>query len=123
MTLLEYFEENEDAFIEAIEQVDNYTGCLGDDRCYNMERLDEFYGDVEPFDILYRAFYGYDGDDSGCFNPAAKYYYLNGYGNFVSTDHKDCSSYLDEHFIKNLKENYMHLCLSEETKEAIENDD
>lgn len=123
MTLLEYFEENEDAFIEAIEELDRLTGYLGDDRCWDMNKLNEFYSGAEPLDILCSAFYGYDEDDSGCFNPAAKYYHLNGYGNFVSTDHKDYSSYLDEYFIKELKNNYMKLCISDETKEAIENDD
>jgi len=123
MTLLEYFKENEDAFIEAIEQLDSYNGYLGDDRYYDMEYLNEFYGDVEPLDILYRVFYGYDEDGSGCFNPNAKYYHLNGYGNLVSTDYKDYSSHLDEYFIEELKDNYMKLYLSEETKEAIENDD
>lgn len=123
MTLLEYFKENKDAFIKAIEELDSYDGYLGDDRCYDMDDLNDFYFGVEPLDILYGAFYGCNGDGSGRFNPTAKYYHLDGYGNLVSTDHKDYSSHLDEYFIEDLKENYTHLCLSDETKEAIENDD
>lgn len=128
MTLLEYFKENEDAFVEAIEQLDSYNGYLGDDRYYEMEFLNEFYAETEPLEILYRAFYGYDADTSTDehsteFNPNRAYFRYNGYGNLVSTDHKDYSDQLDDWFIQNLKENYEQLYLSDETKEAIENDD
>lgn len=128
MTLIDYFKENDDAFIEAIEELDSYNGYLGDDRYYDMEFLNEFYAEAEPLDILYRAFYGYDADTSTeeChteFNPTRDYFRYNGYGNLVSTDYKDYSDWLDDWFIKSLKENYEQLYIRDETKEAIENDD
>ena len=128
MKLIDYFKENEDAFIEAIEELDSYNGYLGDDRYYEMEYLNEFYFDTEPLDILYRAFYGHDEDTSTEdrhteFNPNREYFRYNGYGNLVSTDYKDYSDRLDDWFIQNLKDNYMHLYLNDETKEAIENDE
>lgn len=127
MTLLEYFKENEDAFIKAIEELDSYNGYLGDDRCYDMDDLNVFYSGVEPLDILYGAFYGYDADTSTDehrteFNPNRAYFRYSGYGNLVSTDYKDYSDRLDDWFIQNLKENYEQLYISDETKEAIEND-
>ena len=128
MTLLEYFEENEDAFVKAIEELDSYNGYLGDDRYYDMELINEFYAESEPLEILNRAFYGYDADTSTDehhteFNPNRAWFRYNGYGNLVSTDHKDYSDRLDDWFIQSLKENYEQLYLSEETKEAIENED
>lgn len=128
MKLMDYFKENEDAFIEAIEELDSYNGYLGDDRYYEMELLNEFYAETDPLDILYRAFYGHDEDTSTeeChteFNPNREYFRYNGYGNLVSADYKDYSDRLDDWFIQSLKDNYMHLYLSDETKEAIENDE
>lgn len=101
MKLMDYFKENEDAFIEAIEELDSYNGYLGDDRYYDMEFLNEFYCETEPLDILYRAFYGYDEDTSTEdhhteFNPNRKYFRYNGYGNLVSADYKDYSGRLDD---------------------------
>ena len=127
MKLMEYFKENEDAFIEAIEQLDNYNGYLGDDRYYDMEFINEFYAESEPLEILNRAFYGYDADTSTDehrteFNPNRAYFRYNGYGNLVSADYKDYSDQLDDWFIQSLKENYEQLYISDETKEAIEND-
>lgn len=61
--ILKYFEENTDVFNECIEDLDSYNGCLGDDRWYEMEMLEEFYADSKPMDLLYRAFYGYDEDE------------------------------------------------------------
>ena len=128
MKLMEYFKENEDAFVEAIEELDSYNGYLGDDRYYEMEFINEFYAETEPLEILYRTFYGYDADTSTdecytAFNPSRAYFRYNGYGNLVSTDYKDYSDRLDDWFIQSLKENYEQLYLSDETKEAIENDD
>ena len=60
--IMEFFEEHEDVFNEAIESLDSWDGYLGDDRYYPMEELDEFYRGSEPSEILMRAFFGYDAD-------------------------------------------------------------
>ena len=108
----EYFEDNEEVFNDCIEELDSYSGWLGDDRCEDMEYLDEcFYGrDVEW--ILFRAFYGHDDDswtensrgekEYGPFNPNRNYFYFNGYGNLVSTDYKDYSGHLDDDAIESM---------------------
>lgn len=126
--ILNYFEENEDDFNEVIEDLDSYNGYLGDDRYFEMWELDEFYRGEEPSEILARAFYGYDGDytdENGNhtepFNPNKPYYTYNGYGNLVSAYYKDYTAHLDNWFVNNLIENYMHLCtLPNEIEELIE---
>lgn len=117
--IINYFEENEEIYSEAIEEFDSYNGCLGDDRYYNMDELDELYRDAEPTEILYRAFYGYDDDcwhtDGGgnkiyeAFNPNRAYFYFNGYGNLVSSNYKDYSGKLDEYLIESMSENRYYI--------------
>lgn len=107
--IYDYFKENEDEFVTAIEALDSYCGYLGDDRVEYMDAINEFYSGTEPLEVLYRAFYGHDGDNWSTdehgdihyaeFNPNREYFYFNGYGNFVSTDYKDYSDHLDNYFI------------------------
>lgn len=118
--ILEYFKENEDVFEQCIEELDAYNGFLGDNRYYEMDMLDEFYNGVEPTEILARAYYGRDDDtyttDSngnrtyGEFNLNRDYFYYNGYGNLVSSDYKDYSTYLDENTVQEMSDcrNYIY---------------
>jgi hypothetical protein len=113
--IINYFEENEDVFVECIEELDNYNGYLCDDRYYNMDELDEYYSGTKPSELLARAFYGHDAEvyhtDAhgeriyGAFNPNREYFRYNGYGNLVSCDYKDYSDKLDEYFIDALVDN------------------
>lgn len=113
--IVEYFKENEDIFNDCIEELDSYNGYLGDDRYYSMDELDELYCGVEPSEVLFRAFYGYDtetfttdasGDRTyGAFNPNRDYFTSNGYGNLVSADYKDYSAHLDEYAVEEMAEN------------------
>ena len=107
-----YFENNEDEFIEVIEDLDSYNGYLGDDRYYNMDELDELLYGLTPSEVLARTFYGGDDDtkdrngNRGEFNPNRAYFYYNGYGNLCSTDYKDnYNYYLDDNFIDEVIEN------------------
>ena len=111
----DYFENDPSEFEEVIEELDQIDGILGDDRYYAMDELDDLYDGEEPSEVLRRAFYGHDDDswtyDShgeknyGQFNPNREYFYFNGYGNLVSTDYRDYSTYLDEYFIQELIDN------------------
>lgn len=112
--ILEYFENNQELFNDCIEELDSYCGYLGDDRYFPMEELDElFYGQGNIF-VLQRAFYGYDSEtwttdshgekEYGAFNPNRDYFTFNGYGNLVSADYKDYSSYLDSYAIGKMLE-------------------
>lgn len=118
----EYFKENEDVFNDCIEELDGYSGYLGDDRYYEMEMLDELYCDTKPLDILYRVFYGYDEDTSTEnnyteFNPNRDYFRFNGYGNLVSADYKDYSAQLDHWAIENMIENRNYIDAIDDNEE------
>lgn len=125
--IIQYFKENEDIFNDCIEELDGYTGYLGDDRYYCMEDLSEFYHGQDPIEILTRAFYGHDDDEwetdrngnkvYGEFNPNREYFYFNGYGNFVSSDYKDYSDKLDHWAIEEMSENRNYIYSIEDDEE------
>ena len=128
--IIEFFNNNEDLFNECIEELDSYNGYLNDDRYYYMEDLNEFYNDVEPIELLYRVFYGYDADSytfdsSGnkthdAFNPNREYFKYNGYGNLVSTNYKDYSDKLDDYFMDELLENRQYIYSLEDNEELTQ---
>jgi hypothetical protein len=95
-----------------------------------MEYLNEIYSDTEPLEIINRAFYGYDEDScaydshgekvDGKFNPCRDYFHFDAYGNLVSSNYKDYSSYLDEYFIDELIDNRNKLDLDPELEELLD---
>ena len=60
--IIDFFNDNDDALTECIEDLDTYNGYLGDDRYYDMEMLDEFYAGADPTEILRLAYYGHDAE-------------------------------------------------------------
>ena len=123
--LLAYYKENTEDFNKDIEELDDWNGYLCDDRCYPMENFSDYYEGVDPLEILRRAFFGYDDDDSTLekktqFNPNRDYFYLNGLGNLVSTDRQDYSDYLDEEFVEEIIENAQDLTLSDGAQDIID---
>lgn len=123
--LLAYYKENEEDFVNDIEELDNWNGCLYEDRVISMNEIDVFFQNTDTLEILRRAFYGYDDDFStssqkAAFNPNRDYFYFNAYGNLVSTDEVDYSEYLDEYFIQEIIDNRCHLSLSEGSQEIID---
>lgn len=127
--LKELFEQDEQLFNAAIEELDIYNGYLNGNRYYSMDELNEFYSDTEPLELLQRAYFGRDNDtwttDSsgnktyGEFNPNREYFTYNGYGNLVSSDYKDYSHLLDNYFIDDLIENAEYLYLDDEITDII----
>lgn len=124
--IIAYFEENEEIFNSCIEELDRYNGYLNDDRYYYMDELNELYSGTDPIKLLNRAYFGYDADNwhtdlsgnkqYGAFNPNREYFTFNGYGNFVSTNYKDYTGYLDEYVIEAMSENRYYI-------DSIENDE
>ena len=122
--IIEYFENNEEEFNSAIEELDSYNGYLGDDCYYEMYLLDEFYSGTNPTELLQRAYFGRDDDDwitdeRGIkhyreFNPNRKYFYYNGYGNLASSDYKDYSDHLDNYVVQAMNENRNYIYTIEE---------
>lgn len=103
----QYFKENPDTFNDCITELDSYNGWLGNSRCYEMYMLDfdEFFSGCAPLEVLQRAFFGHDDDSRGGFNPNSDYFYFNGYGNLVSTNYPDYSSFLDDYVIESMIKN------------------
>ena len=123
--LLAYYKENKEDFANDIEQLDDWTGCLYDDKIYPMEDLNEIYQGTEPEEILRRAFYGYDepvnkDEERLPFNPNREYFYFNRCGNLVSIDEKDYSSYIEESFIQDIIDNSHNLLLSDGSQHIID---
>ena len=58
--LLEYYTKNTEDFNYDIEELDSWIGYLDGKRVVPMEELDDYYQDIEPLEILRRAFFGYD---------------------------------------------------------------
>lgn len=112
--ILEYYKEDENAFIDSVEELSDYNGYLGDDRWEDMEELDELYCGEDPIELLNRAFNGHDADtwhtdsygekEFGAFNPNRDYFRFDGYGNLISSDYKDYSDYLNNSTIEEMEE-------------------
>ena len=125
--IIAFFQEHEDIYNEAMEELDSYNGYLGDDRYYSMDEMDELYSGTEPSELLRRAYYGYDEEtyttDSsgnkryGEFNPNREYFRYNGYGNLVSADYKDYSGQLDNYAVESMSENRPYIDSIEQSGE------
>lgn len=125
--IIEFFENNEDIYNEAIEELDSYNGYLGDDRYFSMDELDELHNGTEPSELLRRAFFGYDeetyttdrdgGKTYGAFNPNRDYFRYNGYGNLVSADYKDYSGQLDKYAVESMSKNRRYIDSIEQSDE------
>ena len=123
--LMNYYRENMEDFANDIEELDDWNGCLYDDKFYPMEEINELFQGTEPEEILRRAFYGYDeplnkDEQRQPFNPNRNYFYFNGCGNLVSIDEKDYSDYLDIAFIQDIIDNRYNLLLSSGAEDIID---
>lgn len=117
--IIAFFQEHDDIYNDAIEELDSYNGYLGDDRYFSMDELDDLHSGTEPLELLRRAFFGYDEDTCatdesgnktyGAFNPNRDYFRYNGYGNLVSADYKDYAGQLDEYAIESMNENRRYI--------------
>ena len=112
-------------FANDIEELDEWTGCLYDDRVHPMEELNEFFSNEKPDEIIRRAFYGYDepineNEQRQPFNPNREFFYFNGCGNLVSIAEKDYSDYLDIAFIQDIIDNRYNLSLSSGAEDIID---
>jgi hypothetical protein len=102
---LEILNDEDDAFDEACEELDNWNGFLGDDRCYSMDEIDEFFS--RPSELVELM------DE---FDPNEQYFYYTAYGYVNTTDNKH-SVYSDdfstEDVLDALIDNYSHVDLTE----------
>ena len=106
--IIELLESDEELLIEAVEQLDDWNGFLDYNRYFDMELLEDVLYSRDVIDTLNMAYFGRDEDswnEYSSFNPNRNYFRFNGYGNLVSSDHKEYSSFLTEDFIQDLYEN------------------
>jgi len=98
-------EDDEDVFVEACEELDNWDGFLGDSRCKDMDMIDEFFD--KPSDLL---------DKMDDFNTDDSYFYFTAYG-YVSTTDSKYSVYSDDYSAEDvldaLIDNYSHVDIRE----------
>ena len=123
--LLAYYKENKEDFANDIEELDDWTGCLYDDKIYPMDDLNEFFSNEKPDEIIRRAFYGYDetyttDEPREPFNPNRDYFYFNGCGNLVSINQRDYTDYLDIAFIQDIIDNRYNLSFSSGAEDIID---
>ncbi len=117
--IIEYFTDNDDVFVDCIEELDDCNGYLSDDRWYDMDSFEELMSGKDMIDVLNMAYFGRDDDswhtDSrgekqyDSFNPNRDYFSFNGYGNLISSNYKDYSDFLDEYFVEALEDNRRHI--------------
>ena len=89
---------SEEAFINDVEEVDDYCSIMGDKRCYPMEDIDEHF-DVQ--EVLQYAFNGHDENSDAPFCPYRNYYRI-GDGAIVSTDFIDYSELVNEETVNTI---------------------
>lgn len=121
--IIEIFEGDEELFIEAVEEIDDWNGFLEHHRYVEMELLEDVLDGRDVLDILNMSYFGKDEDswnDVSSFNPNRNYFRFNGYGNLVSSDYKDYSYYLNEDLIENLYEQRYKLCVIDNNSELKE---
>lgn len=108
-TILEFFEENEDLFIETIEELDSYMGYLGDDRIYDMDDFDELTSHWTHRQLL-ENLHQFDIDDD--------YFQFTIYG-LDSMNYKDYSDFLDKYFVEELLDYRNNLYLDDEVEKLL----
>lgn len=128
--IIEFFKDNDDVFSECIEELDDYNGYLGDNRYYDMDMLPEFVSTDDVFRLLNMAYFGDDLDNwhltedgekrYDSFNPNREYFSFNGYGNLVSSNWKDYSSFNDEYVVESMEENRRYIDSIDDNSELCE---
>lgn len=117
--ILAYFKENEDAFNDCVEELDDYNGYLCDDRWHDMDQLPEIVDTSDAFALLNMAYFGDDLDDwhtdengqkrYNSFNPNRENFRFNGYGNLESSNWKDYRDHMDENAVNAMAENRVYI--------------
>ena len=79
--LYDYFVEEDDEWVKAVEELDDWNGVLDGSRCYDMCELDELFGDMSISDFLDRM------DDY--FSTRDEYFYVDDCGKICTTDYKE----------------------------------
>lgn len=109
---LELLHEDDDALVEAVDELSSYNGYL-EERAYDMDEIDEILGDMKPSDVIDKL--------SSDFKSNHKYFYFSIYG-LESTDDK--ADYYrgevdEDDVLDNLIEYYYNVHISGQLDEYI----
>lgn len=120
--LMKYYEDHPQDFAHDLEELDDWNGRLGDDRLIPMNQLEYYLAGKSPLEIFQTALRGENEEDSRPFNMDDDYFYLDGYGNYISTNCRDYNeTYLDESTVREILDNVNHLtCLSRGAQDVID---
>lgn len=101
-------------------------GCVnGDELWRDMDEFDSVLDGYSPSEIVSMTFHGgdisWEGEIRGEFNPNAEYFKFNDYGNLVSSDWANYSSYFTKEAVEDLaNEHWWHLDLPKDLAEMFE---
>lgn len=115
-----YYQHHPQDFADDLEALDDLIGCLGNDRCRPMDELDGSLEGYSPTDMMALAFYSWDEQCKGPFDPGRDYFYWNGRNGLVSTNNRDYrSDHLVDDIVVKIVKNATHLQLSKGVQEMI----
>ena len=101
---IDILEDEDDTFDEACEELDCWNGFLGDERCYEMDMIDDFFN--RPSDLL---------DKMSDFDYTDDYFYFTVYGVTTTDDKHDVytDNFSAEDVLDALIDNFSHVDLRE----------
>lgn len=104
--IAEVLQNDTDTFVDVCEELDNWSGFLGDARCYDMSEIDEFFD--KPSDLL---------DKMDDFDKDDEYFYFS--WGFVTTASDKYDIYNDEVSIDDvidaIEDCYNHIYIADTT--------
>jgi hypothetical protein len=102
-----------DLLVEICEELDNWNGFLGDDRCYYMGDIDDILYGKKPSEIIDMI--------TSDFDSSCEYFYFSIYGLKSCDDRADhyLDSFSDEDILDSYLDNYYHCNLSNNNFEEL----
>ena len=104
--IAEVLENDTDTFVEVCEELDNWNGFLGDNRCYDMSEIDNFFDKTSDFL-----------DKMGDFNSDDEFFYFDlGYVNTASDKYDVYSDAVSvDDVIDAIEDCYNHIYIADTT--------
>lgn len=101
--MVDILKRDDDLFVEACEELDSWNGFLGDDRCYNMNDIDDLLYGKKPSEIIDMITKDFD---SSC-----EWFYFSIYGlescDDIVSHYRD--AYYESDVLESLIDNYNHI--------------
>jgi hypothetical protein len=102
-----------DLLVDICEELDNWNGFLGDDRCYYMDDIDDILYGKKPSEIIDMI--------TSDFDSSCEYFYFSIYGLESCDDRADhyLDNFSDEDILDSYLDNYCHCNLSNSDFEEL----